>query len=125
MAGKVTNTAAARKCTEANNMPTNQMDSAYDLCMPAQKPSFIAHISKVIGRKEFCYRLRISKGLLDGWISGERKDPIERTRDIMRIARDCYGPDLPLDIAQELVDEFGGVVLMRRKPAGDGTGEKQ
>jgi len=124
MAVKVNHAAAARKCTNEKIMSTNLIDPAYDLCMPAQKPSFIAHISKVIGRKEFCYRLRISKGLLDGWISGERKDPIERTRDIMRIARDCYGPDLPLDIAQELVDEFGGVVLMRRKPAGDGTGAK-
>jgi len=125
MSRKVTNAAAARKCTEGEKMPISSIDPAYDLCMPAQKPSFIAHISKVIGRKEFCYRLRISKGLLDGWISGERKDPIERTRDIMRIARDCYGPDLPLDIAQELVDEFGGLVVMRRKSPDDVTGEKQ
>lgn len=115
MAGKVINAAQARKCTGEAKMPTNLNDQGYIGCMPAEKPSFIAHISKAIGRKEFCYRLRISKGLLDGWISGERRDPIERTRDIMRVAAKCYGPDLPLDIAQELVDEFGGLVVRRRE----------
>lgn len=115
MANKVTNAAAARKCTGDAKMTTSSNDQSYNLCMPAEKPSFIAHISKVIGRKQFCYQLRISKGLLDGWISGERRDPIERTRDIMRIAAKCYGPDLPLDIAQELVDEFGGLVVRRRE----------
>lgn len=116
MSHKLTASAAARKCTDEKTMHTKSIDQAYDLCMPAQKPSFIGHISKVIGRKQFCYELRISKGLLDGWISGERKDPIERVRDIMRVAAKCYGPDLPLDIAQDLVDEFGGVVLLQRKP---------
>lgn len=79
------------------------------------RPSFLAAISKPIGRKRLCFELRISKHLLDMWISGERKDPIERVRDIMRVAARCYGPDLPLDIAQELVEEFGGLVSMKRK----------
>ena len=116
MSHKLGASAAARKCTGERIMPTKPPDQAYDLCMPAQPPSFIAHISKVIGRKAFCYELRISKGLLDGWISGERKDPIERVRDIMRVAARSYGPDLPLDIAQELVAEFGGEVMLKRKP---------
>jgi len=133
MARKVTNTAAA--CKYADNEMINTTDNgertssnraadAHSTPTP-EKPSFLAHISKPIGRKKLCYELHISKHLLDMWISGERKDPIERVRDLMRVAARCYGPDLPLDIAQELVDEFGGVVLMRRKPAGDGTGEKQ
>ncbi len=80
-----------------------------------EPPSFLAAISKAIGRKQFCHELRVSKSLLDQWMSGEKRDPIERVRDIMRIARRCYGPDLPLDIAQELVAEFGGLVVMERK----------
>ena len=76
---------------------------------------FLAHISKVIGRKQFCFDLRISKHQLDMWLSGERKDPIERVRDIMRIGAKVYGPDLPLDIAQDLITEFGGLVSVRRE----------
>lgn len=112
-----------RKCTQAEICAQQLADTAHPAAHPPlhglgvvpEKPSFIAHISKAIGRKEFCYELRISKSLLDQWMSGEKKDPIERVRDILRVAAKCYGPDLPLDIAQELVEEFGGVVSLRRK----------
>lgn len=129
MARKVNAVSAARKYadddmititenpqrTSANLQRTTLNQMAYEHSMPAPvRPSFLAHISKPIGRKKLCHDLRISKHLLDMWISGERKDPIERVRDIMQIAAECYGPDLPLDIAQELVEEFGGLVVRRR-----------
>lgn len=52
------------------------------------------------------------------WLSGERKDPIERVRDIMRVAAKHY-PDMPMHIAQELVEEFGGVVSMKLTKGGE------
>lgn len=116
MANKVAAPALARKYAPAEILPTGEVGSAYLASTPApERPSFLAAISKPIGRKRLCHELRISKHLLDMWISGERKDPIERTRDIMRVAARCYGPDLPLDIAQELVSEFGGIVVIERK----------
>ena len=115
MGHKVTASAAARKYAAPETLTTTSTEPAYTDSSPAYPTSFLAAISKPIGRKALCYELRISKHLLDMWISGERKDPIERTREIMRIARRLYGPDLPLDIAQELVAEFGGVVSMARK----------
>jgi hypothetical protein len=118
MTTKLKVTGTTRKYADAVELNTAadiaQIAANY-LSAPAFNPSFIAHISKPIGRKQFCYELHISKHLLDMWISGERKDPIERTREIMRVAAKCYGPDLPLDIAQELVTEFGGIVSMARK----------
>lgn len=89
--------------------------SKFPANLDSTRPIFLAHISKVIGRKQLAYELRISKHLLDMWLSGERTDPIERTRVVMRIAAKTYGPDLPLDIAQYLVEEFGGLVVERRK----------
>lgn len=104
----------SRKYAKGETLPHTQEPPAYIRATPENRPMFLAHISKVIGRKQLCFELRISKHQLDMWLSGERKDPIERTRDIMRIAAKCYGADLPLDIAQNLVEEFGGVVLMKR-----------
>jgi len=116
MSHKINLTRESRKYVALKTMPTIPNEAAYIDSTPANPTSFIAAISKPIGRKALCFELRISKHLLDMWISGERKDPIERTREIMRIARKYYGPDLPLDIAQELVAEFGGIVSMARKP---------
>lgn len=117
-------TANSRKCAGGTQMPpaSTPPDSgaahppAHDEGMlPIETPSFLAHITKPIGRKAFCYELRISKSLLDQWLSGEKKDPIERTREIMRAAARLYGPDLALDIAQSLIEEFGGLVVLRRE----------
>jgi transcriptional regulator with XRE-family HTH domain len=76
-----------------------------------ERPSFLAHISKAIGRKELCFELRISKSLLDQWMSGEKQDPIERTRKIMQIAMKYYGVDLALAIVQELARDLGAVAI--------------
>jgi hypothetical protein len=112
MTAKILTDKNSRKYAEGETITTAAIPPAYIPCTPApEKPSFLAHISKPIGRKALCFELRISKHQLDMWISGERKDPIERTRDIMRIAAKRY-PDMPLHIAQDLVDEFGGVVTM-------------
>lgn len=118
MAHKLTAAATARKYAD-EHLNGTKVDTLQDIDSTPEpvRPSFLAHISKPIGRKRLCFELRISKKLLDMWISGERKDPIERVRDIMRVAAKTYGPDLPLDIAQELVDEFGGIVLAKRKAA--------
>lgn len=109
----------SRKCAVAKKLPTRVTPTDYtpdyNLCSQNDKPNFLAHISKVIGRKQLCYELRISKALLDAWISGARPNPIDRTRDIMKAGAKAYGPDLPLDIGQDLVTEFGGLVSMRRE----------
>ena len=122
MGHKLTASASGRKYAAPGTLTTIESpqrticnDAINDHSTPAHPTSFLAAISKPIGRKALCYELRISKHLLDMWISGERKDPIERTKDIMKAAAKHYGPDLPLDIAQELVAEFGGVVSMARK----------
>ena len=115
MGHKLTASASGRKYAAPETLTTTSTGTAYIDSTPAHPTSFLAAISKPIGRKALCYELRISKHLLDMWISGERKDPIERTKDIMKAAAKHYGPDLPLDIAQELVAEFGGVVSMARK----------
>jgi hypothetical protein len=112
MTAKLPAPGKSRKYAADGKVITDEIPPAYIPCTPApEKPSFLAHISKPIGRKALCFELRISKHQLDMWISGERKDPIERTRDIMRIAAKRY-PDMPLHIAQDLVDEFGGVVTL-------------
>jgi len=120
MPKKLSHAAVARKCEmETQFIPPEVTKLHHGSVVVPETPSFIAHISKVIGRKEFCYRLRISMSLLDQWMSGEKKDPIERVRDIMRVAAECYGPDLPLDIAQELVDEFNGLIVRKRTKGGE------
>jgi hypothetical protein len=113
MSQKLTAAAAARKYAEDDLMSTTgNIAGNIDSTPEPVRPSFLAHISKPIGRKRLCFELRISKKLLDMWISGERKDPIERVRDIMRVGAKTY-PDLPLHIAQELVEDFGGVVTRK------------
>ena len=103
------------KYAATETLTTTSTAPAYIDSTPAHPTSFLAAISKPIGRKALCYELRVSKHQLDMWISGERKDPIERVKDIMKAAAKHY-PDLPLDIAQYLVTDFNGIVSMARKP---------
>ena len=114
MKNKLTASVSGRKYAAPETLTTTSTGTAYIDSTPADPTSFLAAISKPIGRKALCYKLRVSKHQLDMWISGERTDPIERTKDIMRAAAEHY-PDLPLDIAQYLVAEFGGLVVMARK----------
>lgn len=46
------------------------------------EPLFFHHLCKAAGfaRKQVAYRLRVSKTLVDQWMSGEKHDPLMRAR---------------------------------------------
>jgi len=77
----------------------------------AQKPSILAHVSKVIGRKALAYELGISDSLLDQMLTGQKNDPVIRIKRLVKVAVKFCGPEPALEIAQDLVAEVNGQVL--------------
>jgi hypothetical protein len=74
------------------------------------KPSILAHIAKVVGRKQLAYELGISKTLLDQMLSGEKHDLEWRVRRLVQVAVKHCGPEITLMIIQDLIGEIAGAV---------------
>ncbi len=82
-----------------------------DGALAPTKPSILAHIAKVVGRKVLAHELGISDSLLDQMLTGQKNDPVVRIKRLVRVAVKFCGEEPALEIAQDLIAEVGGRVL--------------
>jgi hypothetical protein len=66
-------------------------------------------------RKELVYDLRVSKTLVDGWMSGEKNDPFTQARNAVSVFLGAQRADLLPAILIYIAggEEFDGAVLER------------
>jgi hypothetical protein len=76
-------------------------------------PSFFLHIAKQVGRKPFCFGLRVHKSLVDQWCSGDKRDPWTAAREAIDVVRAQRRHDLILPILVYIAggEDFEGAVL--------------
>jgi transcriptional regulator with XRE-family HTH domain len=78
------------------------------------QPLFFHHLCKSaeISRKQVAYKLRVSKTLVDQWMSGEKHDPLSRAREVCAMFARQGRHDLVTHALAFIAGaEFGGTVL--------------
>jgi len=82
--------------TEINLPPSLKQVCPPNPYLDSEQPIFFHHIMKCAGltRKEIQYGLRVSKTLVDGWLNGNKIDPLTRARDVVERIRQERRADL-------------------------------
>ena len=80
-----------------SKLPPSPQGNPY---LDSEQPIFFHHIMKCAGltRKEIQYDLRVSKTLVDGWLNGNKIDPLTRARDVVDRIRQEHRADLIPDV---------------------------